>query len=103
MLGAGSSGAWQLFGRTSVVPGGHASPGWIVVRGAPRPPGGCAAAVPASTRAVNRLPAADTRRIDAPEGGRDNLSPVRGGGNPGRPPLGDEPGRLLHQVVPLRD
>jgi hypothetical protein len=39
MLGGGSSGAMQLRGRISVVPSGHASPGWIVVTEPPRPPG----------------------------------------------------------------
>jgi hypothetical protein len=37
MLGGGRVGAWQLRGRTSVMPGGHSSPGWIWVPALPRP------------------------------------------------------------------
>src|SRR6476660_9734789 len=38
MLGAGNSGRPQLFGRTSVIPGGHSSPLGTVPPPRPRPP-----------------------------------------------------------------
>ena len=49
MLGGGVSGAWQLPGRVSVVPGGHSSPGLMRVR---VPPGPCCAAVAAPMAAT---------------------------------------------------
>src|SRR4051794_37739942 len=74
MLGAGNSGAMQLRGRISVVPGGHSSPGWIEValpRPPPRPPPRpCAIAwwlrVVAVTTA--RKAATDVLRMKAPAG-----------------------------------
>src|SRR5512139_4028458 len=57
MLGTGPSGAWQLPGRTSVVPGGHGWPG--ATRVPPRmPPGPWAAVI--ATRPSARA-ATDTR------------------------------------------
>src|SRR6188472_1603421 len=49
MLGAGVEGAWQLPGRTSVVPGGHSSPGLICV-----PPRMPCAAMPAPIAPLKR-------------------------------------------------
>ena len=58
-------GAWQLRGRTSVIPGGHCSPGWICVPPRPCPPWACARA-----GRVNSEATTGTKRTKRPNTGR---------------------------------
>src|SRR5689334_14390217 len=61
MLGAGASGARQLRGRISVMPGGHCSPGWICVPRAPPGPrlDGCCCGGGVCERSVPLVAASD--------------------------------------------
>src|SRR5438477_7967560 len=82
MLGAGSSGAMQLRGRISVVPGGQASPAWMgVPRPPPRPrPVGCWAwaALPRQSPTV-KAARTNTLRMEAPEREYDETPQFREG------------------------
>jgi hypothetical protein len=58
MLGAGIRGAWQVLGRTSVIPAGQGSPGCTVT-----PPVRCAAAGECTAISVASTPGSAIRRM----------------------------------------
>src|SRR5688572_29469379 len=64
MLGEGNSGAWQFCGRTSVMPGGHSSPGLIWTPPLPCP--GCATSPAQRMSAPRAARASVERRITPP-------------------------------------